>query len=268
MPDKESYTLGYGEGAMRWMASRTAEGHGAFLLPHLKPGMRLLDCGCGPATLTLGFARRVAPGDCVGIDQEGSQFAAIAETARLEHVDNLNLMTGDIYSLPFDDADFDVVFASAVLGSVAAPEKIVAEMTRVLKPGGVLALKEFDHGGDIIYPQSPALTKSIDLYHRLRAHNGHQAMAGRRLREFICSAGCDVQYLRAFYDYKSGHAELRSHIDRNNHLVAEMLSQQYLALGWVSEPELEEQTTAWIEFAGNPSAVYCSAWFEAVGIKI
>jgi ubiquinone/menaquinone biosynthesis C-methylase UbiE len=267
LPDKESYTLGYGEGAMQWMTSRTAEVHGAFLLPYLQPGLRLLDCGCGPGTLTLGFARRVAPADCIGIDQEGSQFKAVRETARLESVDNLLFKTGDIYELPFDDADFDIVFASAVLGSVAAPDKVVAEMVRVLKPGGVLALKEFDHAGDIIYPQNAVLGKSIELYHKLRGHNGHEPVAGRRLREFMHAGGCEVKYLRAFYDYRSGNEQLRPYIDRNNYLVNEMLGPQYISLGWCTETELEEQADAWIEFAANPAAVYCSTWFEAVAVK-
>ena len=128
MPKKkknESYTLGYGEGAMDWMTSRTAEVHGAFLLPYLKPGMRFLDCGCGPGTLTRGFAEFVAPGEAIGIDMEASQFSATAETAREDGVENLSFRTGDIYHLPFADEHFDVVFGSAVLGSVANAGKNV-----------------------------------------------------------------------------------------------------------------------------------------------
>jgi len=267
LSDNENYILGYGDGAMQWMATRTAEGHGAFLLPYLKPGMRMLDCGCGPGTLTLGFAQRVAPGETIGIDREASQFAATIETAQHEGIDNLRFETGDIYELPFADANFDVVFTSAVLGSVATPEKVVAEMARVLKPGGVLALKEFDHDGDIIWPQSPVIAHSIALYHRLRAHNGHAALAGRRLREFIHSAGCRTDYFHAFYEEHTDAASLRRQVERNNYLVAEILGQQYEALGWSTREALNEEAQAWLEFAANPAAIYCSSWCEAVGIK-
>lgn len=252
---------------MRWMTSRTAENHGAFLLPYLKPGLRLLDCGCGPGTLTLGFARYVAPGETVGIDQEGSQFASSVAAAKDADLLNLHFETGDIYQLPYADACFDVVFASAVLGSVAEPAKVMAEMMRVLKPGGVLALKEFDHGGDIIYPQSPVIARSIALYHRLRAHNGHEPVAGRRLREFLHGVGCRVDYMHAYFDKKSGATELRPHIDRNNYLIAEVLGPQYLEHGWCTQAELDAQHDAWEAFASDPTALYLAAWFEAVGIK-
>jgi ubiquinone/menaquinone biosynthesis C-methylase UbiE len=263
----EHYTLGYGESSMEWMTSRTAEGHGAFLLPYLKPGMSFLDCGCGPGTLTLGYARNVAPGETIGIDIEASQFAAAAKTAQRDGVENLRFQTGDIYALPFADGTFDVVFASAVLGSVADPEKVIAEMVRVLKPGGSLGLKEFDHGGDIIWPQTPVIARSIELYHRLRAYNGHEPYAGRRLKEFMHAAGCTVEYVHARYDQHTDAERLRPHIERNNRLFFEILGPQYDELGWCSPEELEEAAQAWIEFANNPAAIYLATWFEAVGKK-
>ncbi len=75
----ENYILGYGDNAIAWMKSRTVEDHGEFLLPYLDSGMSLLDCGCGPGTLTLGFAARLAAGAVVGIDSEAGQFAAAAD---------------------------------------------------------------------------------------------------------------------------------------------------------------------------------------------
>ncbi len=264
---EEQYTLGYGEGAMQWMTSRTANKFGAFLLPRLKPGMRMLDCGCGPGTLTLGFAAYVAPGEIIGIDQEGSQFAASAAQAAEDGVSNLSFVTGNIYGLPYADASFDVCFASAVLGSVAEPEKVVAEMARLLKPGGILALKEFDHGGDIIYPQTPLLERSTELYHRLRAHNGHEPIGGRRLRGLLHDAGCDVESLHGFFDQHYSAEELRAHVARNNLLIDEMLSQQYIKLGWCDAEEVKKAARGWEEFAENPAAVWLSAWFEAIGIK-
>jgi SAM-dependent methyltransferase len=263
----ESYTLGYGKGAMQWMESRTAEGHGAFLLPYLQSGMRLLDCGCGPGTLTLGFAERIAPGAAIGIDLEMSQSAATLEVAQSKGISNLEFQAGDLYSLPFEDGSFDVVFGSAVLGSVSDTARVVAEMTRVLRHGGILALKEFDHGGDIIWPQPPIIARSVELYHRLRAHNGHEALAGRRLLEYMHAADCSTDFFHVFYDVNRGGEQLRTKIDRNNHLITEMLGPQYEKLGWSTRAELEEAAQAWIEFAADPTAVYLSTWFEAVGTK-
>jgi ubiquinone/menaquinone biosynthesis C-methylase UbiE len=263
----EQYTLGYGEGAMQWMTSRTAEGYGAFFLPYLEPGMRFMDCGCGPGTLTLGFARQVAPGAAIGVDRQIAQTAPTAEAAQREALTTLRFEAGDIYSLDYPDEFFDAVFGSAVLGSVAHPERVVKEMLRVLKPGGIIGLKEFDHGGDIIYPQTQVIERSIELYHRLRAENGHEPYAGRRLKAYLSAHGCRVDYVRALYDQASDSKALEAYVERNNQLFIDILGPQYEALGWCTAAELDESIQEWRVFAQDPAAVYLACWLEAVGIK-
>ena len=265
MSKNENYTLGYGDSSMEWMTSRTADGHGAFMLPYLKPGMRFLDCGCGPGTLTLGFAQHVTPGEAIGIDREASQYADAAASAARDGIANLKYQIGDIYALPFADASFDAVFGSAILGSLGRADDVIAEMVRVLKPGGVIGLKEFDHGGDIIWPVTPILERSIEMYHRIRAHNGHEQLAGRRLKGLVQAAGCALEYIHACYTEETDAEGLRALIDRNNGLTFEVLADQYIALGWCDMAELEEAAEAWVDFANNPAAIHLASWFEVVG---
>jgi ubiquinone/menaquinone biosynthesis C-methylase UbiE len=264
---KETYTLGYGEGSMEWMTDRTADGHGAFLLPYLKPGMRFLDCGCGPGTLTIGFAQHVAPGETIGIDREIGQTKPVTAAAASEGIENLKFEQGNVYQLPYSDASFDVAFASAVLGSVSNAEQVVREMARVVKPGGVIGMKEFDHGGDMIWPQSPIIERSVEHYHRLRAENGHEPNAGRRLKGYLADNDCDVEYVNAFYDQQTTLARLEPYIERNNRLFREILGPQYFERGWTTPAELEECIEEWRRFAHDPASVYLSSWVEAVGIK-
>jgi len=263
----ETYTLGYGEGSMEWMTSRTAESHGAFLLPYLKPGMRFLDCGCGPGTLTMGFAQRVAPGETIGIDRETSQTGPIAADARAASITNLEFARGDVYRLPWPDASFDVTFGSAVLGSVTDAERVVREMLRVLRPGGIIGLKEFDNGGDLIWPHNPIIDRSIELYQRVRAANGHEANAGRKLKSYLRSHGCDIRHLRAVYDQYWHDDQLIAYVERNIKLIDENLATQYLQHGWATPEELREEAEEWRRFASDPGAIYMCAWVETVGIK-
>jgi len=132
------------------MSLRTAQSHAAFFLPQLKPGMSVLDCGCGPGTITLGLAALVAPGQVVGTEIEDSHVALARENAAKLNVPNARFEAADIYALPFADASFDAVFISAVLGNLREPIRGLREAYRVLKPGGVIGVKEFDHGGDLI----------------------------------------------------------------------------------------------------------------------
>ena len=78
---REVYTPGYGGPTNQVMVRRTAAGAASFLLPHLRSGIRLLDCGCGPGSITIGLAEAVAPGEVVGIDLEPTM--AIAENRAL-----------------------------------------------------------------------------------------------------------------------------------------------------------------------------------------
>src|SRR5690349_24252580 len=109
-PAAEVYQHGHHASVVSNHAKRTAEKEAAFFLPLLRPGMRLLDVGCGPGSITAGLARRVAPSEAIGLDAS----ASVVETARsLIEVGttNLSFQAGSVYEPPFPPASFDAVFA-------------------------------------------------------------------------------------------------------------------------------------------------------------
>jgi ubiquinone/menaquinone biosynthesis C-methylase UbiE len=132
-----SYTPGYSAPVLSFMEQRTAESHAGFFLPQLLPGWRLLDAGCGPGTITLGLVRKVSPGQVIGVDIEESQFAKARGQAEQEGL-NIEFQKASISHLPFSDGYFDAVFSHAVLQHLTNPEAALAELRRVLKPGGLL----------------------------------------------------------------------------------------------------------------------------------
>ena len=80
-----------------------------YLLPHLKSGMTLLDCGCGPGTITLGLAEVVAPAQATGIDLEPGMIEQAKAFAAERQVENVEFQQADIRDLPFPDNSFDIV---------------------------------------------------------------------------------------------------------------------------------------------------------------
>lgn len=68
------YIHGRSDAVTKAMARRSATKEGGFFLPFLQPGMDLLDGGCGPGTITKGFAEKIAPGIITGLDISEAQL--------------------------------------------------------------------------------------------------------------------------------------------------------------------------------------------------
>ena len=139
-------------------ARRTAERNAAFLLPHLKPGMRLIDAGCGAGSITIGLAKAVAPGEAVGVDLSDVSIERARALADERGAGNCTFDIADASALPFEDATFDAAFAHAMLQHVEFPLDVLRELRRVLRPGGVIGVADADRDGWIMAPQPPALS--------------------------------------------------------------------------------------------------------------
>ena len=93
--DTSTYAMGYSEEFTQILHRRNAETHAAHLLPHLKPGSRVLDLGCGPGTISVGLAKAVEPGELHGIDMEESQIMVARASAQAGEHMNATFHVGD-----------------------------------------------------------------------------------------------------------------------------------------------------------------------------
>jgi ubiquinone/menaquinone biosynthesis C-methylase UbiE len=265
--EREQYTMGYGSSATAIMGQRTADSHAAFFLPYLKPRMRLLDCGCGPGTITLGLAAAVAPGEAIGTEIEATQVAIAQENAARHDVTNVSFKVGSIYDLPFADSSFDAAFISAILGNLQDVPKGIRELHRVLKPGGVIGVKEFDHGGDIAYPMDAGMQKYIELYLRLRRENGHDGEAGRKIGVYLHEAGFRDLKVSARYENVSGPEVLSGAAQLNVGLLKDGWASEFTRRGWATTADIDEMGQSWLNFSRTPGALLAVTWCEAIGFK-
>ncbi len=183
----EVYTHGHHESVLRSHRWRTAENSAGYLLPRLKPHMRILDVGCGPGTITAGLADLVPRGHVTGIDtvrdvlEDASHLAAGRS--------NLDFVTGDVYAVYYPDNTLCVVHAHLVLQHLSDPVTALREMSRVTKPGGLIAARDGDYGAMVWYPDMPALSDWLRLYRDVAKGNGGEPDAGRRLHAWAREAG-------------------------------------------------------------------------------
>jgi len=191
------YTHGHHESVLRSHRNRTVENSAAYLIPRLRPGAAVLDVGCGPGTITVDLAARVAPGTVVGIDNEAAIVALAREGAQGvanatvpgATVPNVTFAVGDVYRLEFPDASFDVVHAHQILQHLTDPVAALGEMRRVCRPEGVVAARDSDYAAMTWFPPDPALDRWLALYHAVTRSNGAEADAGRRLLAWARAAG-------------------------------------------------------------------------------
>lgn len=198
-----TYTPGHSENATEFMARRTIESHGEFFLPYLTPGVSVLDCGCGPRSITLSIARRIGNGRVVGVDFEESQIQRASATAKEHCLSIAAFHQADCYSPPFEDARFDRVFSNALLEHLTDPLRALCEMRRVLKPGGFIGVGSPDWGGFILAPPSDALTAAVSAYTSLQTRNGGDVHVGRKLGTHLASAGFHDGQMSARYEVYS-----------------------------------------------------------------
>jgi ubiquinone/menaquinone biosynthesis C-methylase UbiE len=185
-PD-DRYSHGHHESVLRSHRWRTAQNSARFLLAHLAPGQDLLDVGCGPGTITSELAQLTAPGRTVGVDLS-SEVIALAREGQ-SGASPVHFEQGDVYSLRFEDSSFDVVYAHQVLQHLSEPVAALIEMRRVLRPGGLLAVRDSDYGAFVWSPDDPYLDRWMEIYQQITARNRATANAGRHLAAWVRSAG-------------------------------------------------------------------------------
>jgi ubiquinone/menaquinone biosynthesis C-methylase UbiE len=189
MSEEGGITKAYASAAVSdRMAKRQADDSASFLLPHLRPGLSLVDVGCGPGSITLGLATAVAPGDVLGIDIEAAQVQRATALAAEQGVTNARFEAGTAYELPLADDSVDVVFAHTLLVYLNDPVRALREFRRVLAPNGLVAIRERDLGTRIVEPPSPALEAAASLIEKYQAISRGQYI-GRNMRTILVQAG-------------------------------------------------------------------------------
>ncbi|MGO9560248.1 MAG: methyltransferase domain-containing protein [Acidimicrobiales bacterium] len=255
-----SYTHGHADAVLRSHRWRNATNSAAHLLPHLVAGHSLLDVGCGPGTLTVDLARRVAPGRVVGIDAEPAVLEEARGAAEEAGLTNVEFHEADIYALPYDDGSFDVVHAHQVLQHLQHPHRALEEMARVCKTGGVVAARDGDYSAFTWFPADPLLNRWLEIYCTVARANGGEPDAGRRLKAWAREAGLsDIACSASAWCYSTTEDRAWWANLWAERITATRLASRAVELGCATEDDLAEIAVAWHRWAEQPDG-----WFAVL----
>ena len=258
----DTYTHGHHDSVLRSHRWRTAENSAGYLLPHLRPGLELLDVGCGPGTITADLARAVAPGRVVGLDREEAPLGEARALAA--GVPGLEFAQGDVYALAYPDASFDVVHAHQVLQHLTDPVAALAEMRRVCRPGGIVAARDADYAAMTWHPADPALDRWLEVYRGVARANGAEPDAARRLLAWANAAGfADVQCSATAWCFATPEERAWWGDLWAERTTRAALATQALGYGLASRAELDEIGAGFRRWAASGDA-----WFAVLNGEI
>ena len=169
-------------------------------------GQRVLDVGCGTGVVTRDIARQVGPGGLVvGVDPT-PVFVEIAERLRQEaNLDGLHYQTGDGRALDFPDSSFDVVMAITVLSHLPARTQVLAELARVVRPGGRLLVTDGDYVANQLAHTDRATTDRI--ISAWVENVVDDPLMARRLPALIAASGFQVEAIRGHVHVEAGRVD-------------------------------------------------------------
>jgi SAM-dependent methyltransferase len=228
------------------LQSRVWEPSGRLLLREFGDGRgaRAVDIGCGVLGWLRLLSEWVGPdGEVVGTDADEAMLAAAQQFVVDEGLGNVVLLTDDVFDSNLEASSFDLVHSRFVIGPLARGAEQMATYCRLARPGGIVALEDWDKGSWHYNPPAPALEQLVGLVDKA-FQKVSELDAGRTHLDLFSNVGIDANIHAEVLALPPGHPYLRSPIQMTMGLgprLNEFVSDEELArLHEQAEAELRE----------------------------
>ncbi len=266
---REHYSYADSTAFHQWHTQRTAEVNARFFLPYLRPGMHLIDCGCGTGSITVGLAETISPGEVTGIEISASDVDLARGRAKEGGHTNLRFEVADVYELPLPDESVDGAFFHAIFGHLNDPVRALREAHRVLKPGGVVGVRQREGSLDIITGPFAEPIKQQTVGALVGdIHFGRELHVGLHLSELVLEAGFGRVEQTASYECFSTRESIRGLAD----MLIKRFSQpefveRVINRGLTDRRSVEEMLANLKVWREHPASSQSWTWCEAGGWK-
>lgn len=269
MSNKSSkeYSIGHEEGALSYMRFRSAERCCGFFRDHVHAKTELLDCGCGPGTITIGLAEWAPQGRVVGIDIGEAQLDTARQNAHDHHIKNVEFQQASVFELPFADESFDVVFSQAMFCHIPDHSQALAEIHRVLRPGGTAAIRDIINGATLVWPNDELLREIHRIFRMGEENSGGNPDVGLQLGTMLDAAGFEDVFFSIDIEQPESRDERAIYFELIASLVEGDLGSLAVKNGWISRERLGEVTRTFRNLVNIPGSISILPFGRVVGRK-
>ncbi|MHA1974085.1 MAG: methyltransferase domain-containing protein [Candidatus Hodarchaeales archaeon] len=262
----DDYSFGYNKGVLDYLICRAQKSFD-FILPHLKPELEVLECGCGPGVVTFEIAKEVINGSVIGIDIDKDLIDSNNKKVDESKIKNLKFEVANILELPYPDNFFDIVYMQALIVHIKNPVNAIREIHRVLKSNGLILLREPIMDRTIMSPEEPLLLEAIELVQRAIRSYGGDSSVGRKLWPLLNEVGFRGILISSKWGQPDSLDEWTDFYEGWAEVYRGKIGDIILEEGWADEKHLTEMSNAFLNLGKNKKGYAAAPWGEAVGRK-
>ena len=232
-------------------------------------GSSVLEAGCGIGAQTQILSRRNPAAHITSIDISEKSIAEARQRLHHGEISNVTLHRASILDMPYPDECFDHVFVCFVLEHIPNPSQALAEINRILKPGGSITLIEGDHGSCFWYPETEASLQVWNAMILAQKNLSHDPLIGRRIFPLLSQADFDVRDVSPRWVYTDANdLELMDGVV--NRIIVPMVESakvQVLESKLVDEATWDRGIEDLAKSGIPPYGTFFYTWFKGLGVK-
>jgi len=171
-----------------------------------RPGLDVLDLGCGPGVCSMAMADEQDGGSVIGVDRSPLMLKHARQFATEQDTRNVTFLQGNVDNLPLLESSIDFTWSRYLFQHLPNPRAALREVRRVLRPGGTVCIVDIDHGYRRLTPHHPTIEACFEQLKDAQRQLDGDPEIGSKLGDLLEEAGLEDVEVETFERIDQGEA--------------------------------------------------------------